>query len=460
MVEPRQRQDDGVPHPAVAEAADDVERGDDPGARGRAVHPARERALALDPQQLPVRPRGLWPQRALRGHRSCPGVDARSARARLPSEPRARRRRRAAPIAFRRTGRWPSRQTVRSKPASSSGATRHPRDPLGHVLGGRGGIERDHRQARCEGLEGDVAEGLREARKDEQVGRRVARGQRIAALHADEERGRMLRPRSRARSGPSPTTTMRASGRTWRSFSKARSAELDVLLLGDAADAQQHRRIGPGTPGRAQLGVAARRIELGRVDAAADHAEPLEARPRRARARPRASARRSGRCGCGSSAGRAAPPRRAHRGGNRRCSGGSGCGSPNSSRSASSARARSASHGSGPGVARCTRSGRVCGEAAPQRARAGVAEAQLLVEGNRPARASARSSGGATSSSPGWRGRIRSTWCPRSRRIPHRPFHRQGDAVELRRVGFGDVGDAHRNGTAKARRGAANDRAR
>ena len=63
-------------------------------------------------------------------------------------------------------------------------------DAVVDILGRRGHIERDDRQAGRERFERDVAEGIGHAREEEQVGRRVVMRQRFAVLRADELRAR------------------------------------------------------------------------------------------------------------------------------------------------------------------------------------------------------------------------------------------------------------------------------
>ena len=202
----------------------------------------------------------------------------------------------------------------------------------------------------------------------------------------------------------------------------------------------------PAPPARAQRGAALRRGEAAGVDAAADDRAGSwkPALAELARASP-ASARRCARVQVVEAAQQAAAPARraaeavvaavlvevgAEVGGRRRCR-------------ARAPRA-SAAQASGPGVARWTSSGAAALEArvhsGPTRARP---KRRSRVHRNRAAGGAQLVAGVERRDSPGWRGRISSTWWPRSRRKRDGPLDGQRDAVQLGRVGFGDVGDAH-----------------
>ena len=217
--------------------------------------------------------------------------------------------------------------------------------------------------------------------------------------------------------------------------------ELDVLLGGDPAHREQHRRLGPGLPLRAQRGAARRRREARGVDAAADDGQLVEAG--RGELPPGRVRRHEGAVGQVVEA-----PHQAER-------------RPGEQAEAVVARVLveigAEIRGRGDAEGACgqerrpgQRAGRrqvhqvglALAKAPLQRARAGQAEAQVGIHRDHAA-------GGAQL--------IASIEAPFTRlarpdqlhevaaraQEPYRPLDREGYPVQLRRPGFGDVGDAH-----------------
>ena len=300
------------------------------------------------------------------------------------------------------------------KPASSPGATSRPLTPVDDVLGGGGAVERHHRQPGGERLHDDVAEGVGEAREEERVGRGVVRRQLGAALGADEAgrrvgggepvAGRAVADHDHAQLGLVAAGPLEGTQR-----------QLDVLLGGDPADREQHRRARPGLPLRAQRVAACGRREALAVDAAADDGEMVEAR--RAELAPGRLGRHEGEPRQVVEAPHQAERgrRRAGRGRSGGCTGGNWCGNPRSWRCRGRAR---------PGAPP-----RAAGRASPGApGRAGSRGSAAAAGPDGPGRSAGRDTSGSRSrrcaarrrhrgaASPGWRGRISSTRWPRERR--------------------------------------------
>ena len=141
----------------------------------------------------------------------------------------------------------------------------------------RGGVvEAHHSQAAGHGLGQHVAEGLGDARKQEEVGRCVVGGQVFTAAQAGKDGGRATLLQARAfRAVTHQHQACRAVHRLQRL--KGLQQRAQVLLSGQPADTHHHHVGRPGAPLLAQRGAAACRVEEPRVHAARDHAHTLEA---------------------------------------------------------------------------------------------------------------------------------------------------------------------------------------
>ena len=292
---PRQADDHRVPEPAVADAAHRVEAADDPGARRRAVHPERDRALALDPEQLLAQ--ATTGTRA-GGVSSAWTVSSRRASKRASTSGQVARRaaatRRGAHRFERAAGRGQRSRPAAMKAASSPGATRRPLTPSATCSAAAATSNDDHRQAGGERLHDDVAEGVGQAREQEQVGRRVVRRQVGAALHADEARvgiaplaGALAPGRRRRRPGAGRGGSRRACSNARRPSSTFFSAATRPTISSTGA-------VRPATRARSAALRARRREALG-VDAAADDRQVVEAGGAELARASRASARRCAR---------------------------------------------------------------------------------------------------------------------------------------------------------------------
>ena len=254
--------------------------------------------------------------------------------------------------------------------------------------------------------------------KQEQVGRGVVRRQLGAALR----RRRSARPdappaSAAARRAVADDDHAQRPGGAPRARSNARSAELDVLLGGDAADHEQHRRVVVGPPLR---GAARRCGAPARSARCRRRGRPRSgcgSRRRRARAR-------AARVGTKVRSGQVVEPaqqaehrrREERRGRSSGCTGGNWCGSRRSSAMPSAPRRGERRPGA---AARASPGGPAragsLGSAAPAGRRAPGRSADRGTSGSRSRRCAARRRRRARAS-PGWRGRISSTMWPRARR--------------------------------------------
>ncbi len=132
---------------------------------------------------------------------------------------------------------------------------------------GGGVVERDHGQAAGHGLGGDVAEGLGDAGEQEQVGRRVVRGEVGAAALAREDgvgaaQLQLLAQRAVAHQHQAGARLLAPDGL------EGGEQRLQVLLGREAAHAGDDQVVGAGAPLRAQRVAAVRGVEAAHVHAA------------------------------------------------------------------------------------------------------------------------------------------------------------------------------------------------
>ena len=324
----RQQRDQRVPQRAVAEPADGQSAGsttDGLVGRGAAAvrHSARARSSswrALHAAQACHRPLATICMRA--------SVSARwlSKRASTVSQLRLQRRCARAVGARRRDAgaatpgcrplrRSPSRRRRRQQAAdavvdvSAAGARRRMQPPAG----------------RGQRLQRDVAEGVGQARKQEQVGRRVVRAPAPRRAAGRRNARRETRPAGDGACGPSPTTTMRAAGTLQRTASNARSASGTFFSAARRPDVKQHRRR-RRRPTAARS--ACRALRARKAPCRRRGRPPRAARSPRRQLVPQRLGRHEGalRAGCESGAGSRAPAAPASPSRSSGCTGGSWCG--------------------------------------------------------------------------------------------------------------------------------------
>src|ERR1700754_362408 len=134
----------------------------------------------------------------------------------------------------------------------------------------------DHGDARAQRFEHHVAEGFGEAGEDEEIRARVVGGQIVAAAGAGEDDvgiGGFERGAARAVTDDDAARP----GHAAEQGAVRLDHHVQVLFRGDAAHAEDHRRIGRRAPCLTQALVAAFRMEARRVDSAAKHAHVVHA---------------------------------------------------------------------------------------------------------------------------------------------------------------------------------------
>ncbi len=128
-----------------------------------------------------------------------------------------------------------------------------------------------HRQSRGQGFEHHVAEGLRDARKGEEVGRGIVIGQLVAAPVADEAGVRTHSLLDRLSGRPVTHEEEPRAGSFGRQGRERLRQVIDVFLRRQPADVPDHDLIGPEPQGRSNRATAG---SIGAEDMAVHPARP------------------------------------------------------------------------------------------------------------------------------------------------------------------------------------------
>jgi hypothetical protein len=142
-----------------------------------------------------------------------------------------------------------------------------------------GVVVRDHAEAARHRFQGDVAERLRLAGEQEDVGRGIVRGEVVPRAESGEDEIGMVAPERRAEWPVADEHEAQMGVHPAHRLVRL-DREADILLGGESSDVQSYQVSLGCSPRYAQGLRASRRIEPSAIDAAADHAEVHEARGR------------------------------------------------------------------------------------------------------------------------------------------------------------------------------------